>query len=267
MDTPPLTTLDPASPENWTFVVPVRDATVAKTRLVAPPEVDHATLVRAMAFDTVTAVTAAGAHVVLVTSDPLLATQNGPTRVLPDPVTRDGDRGAGLSAALLAGLALVAPDRPAAVLLGDVPCLRAADVIELLGRVVQTGAPGPQRPARPQRACAFVRDAAGTGTTLLAATRRDDLRPRFGPGSAAAHSQVATEIGADILRARRDVDTASDLAAALRLGVGERTSSALDAARPGGWPSPQESPALDTHADACADTEGAGSPLRPCPSP
>lgn len=212
-------------------MIPVRDASRAKTRLVAPQGVEHAELVRAMARDVVEAVTGAGAQVVLVTDDPVLAAL-GDARVsiVPDPAL-DG-AGGGLGAAIDAGLSTVAAGNPAAVLLGDVACLGAEDVVELLREAAALGRPGgPDEPAT-----VFVRDATGTGTTLLAGVR-GALRPRFGDDSASAHAQVAVEIGAHILRARRDVDTADDLADAVGLGVGRHTAALLGGIRPEGRPS------------------------------
>ena len=75
----------------------------------------------------------------------------------------------------------------------------------------------------------FVRDAHGTGTTLLLARVPGDLRPMFGPGSAARHqASGAHELAGQTLSSlRRDVDTADDLEMALRLGVGARTRRLL----------------------------------------
>ena len=53
-----------------------------------------------------------------------------------------------------------------------------------------------------------------------------DFRPGFGPGSRDVHlDHGAVEVTVDgIDSVRRDVDTPHDLAAALRLGIGPRTS-------------------------------------------
>jgi 2-phospho-L-lactate guanylyltransferase len=99
----------------------------------------------------------------------------------------------------------------------DLPALRPGELAVLLARA-----------ARHERS--FVRDAQGTGTTLLLALDADDLRPMFGAGSAERHARSgAVEIAADRLPSvRRDVDTAADLDAALTLGVGSWTSRVLD---------------------------------------
>ncbi len=68
-------------------------------------------------------------------------------------------------------------------------------------------------------------DAAGTGTTVLAAAAGHRLAPRYGPGSRDGHAASgAVEVDGD-LRLRRDVDTPDDLRDALALGVGPRTAA------------------------------------------
>lgn len=72
---------------------------------------------------------------------------------------------------------------------------------------------------------AFLRDAAGIGTTFLSCGGGTELRPAFGGRSAARHlASGAVEItlpGVDSVR--RDVDTGEDLEVALALGVGPHT--------------------------------------------
>jgi len=75
---------------------------------------------------------------------------------------------------------------------------------------------------------AAVPDADGTGTVLLAARTPARLDPAFGPVSFAEHlRRGAVPLPLDLPRLRRDVDTPADLDAALALGVGARTASAL----------------------------------------
>ena len=83
-----------------------------------------------------------------------------------------------------------------------------------------------QTAARSSRA--FLADAAGTGTTLLAVGPGHELAPHFGPRSRARHrASGATEITLTGVRSvRQDVDTEADLAAALALGVGPFTARA-----------------------------------------
>jgi len=210
-------------------VVPVQRAERAKTRLVAPEGVSRPGLARAIAADTLTAVCRAlpATEVLVVTSDPVggaLARDLG-ARVVPDP-------GEGLDAAVRAGLEHAHPRdaaRPGApsaddatpgwaVLLGDLPCLRPCDLVQAMSAC-----------ARHERA--VVPDADGTGTVLLTSLAGPPV-PQFGPGSAARHGSRAAVLDLDLPRLRRDVDTTDDLAAAVALGVGARTSAELAASRP-----------------------------------
>ena len=73
---------------------------------------------------------------------------------------------------------------------------------------------------------AFVPDADGTGTTLLATAPGLPVLPRYGPGSAAAHRATgAVELAGDWPTLRHDVDTAADLRAAAGLGLGPATAA------------------------------------------
>jgi 2-phospho-L-lactate/phosphoenolpyruvate guanylyltransferase len=196
----------------WRVVVPVKGGPDAKSRLRAPDGVDRLELARALALDTVSAaVDAVGAgHLVVVTSDPdvVASVQGLAVSTLPDP-------GEGLNGAVRAGLASVPPDHPAAVLLGDVPALRAADL-----RTALATADGYEG--------WFVPDAEGTGTVLLGGRRARSLRPRFGSGSAARHEADGhVRLDLALERLRRDVDDADSLGEALRLGVGPSTAALL----------------------------------------
>lgn len=196
----------------WFLVVPVKGGERAKSRLRAPDGVDRIALARALALDTVVAAAeAVGAEqVVVVTSDAEVSRSVGElgVPVLPDP-------GQGLDGAALAGLAAVGVGRPAAVLLGDVPALRAAD---LRAALVSAEAYD----------CWFVPDAEGTGTVLLGATDAPSVRPRFGSGSAARHeAQGHVRLDLDLPRLRRDVDDETSLGEVLRLGVGRHTAALL----------------------------------------
>jgi 2-phospho-L-lactate guanylyltransferase len=199
----------------WTVVVPVKGGPDAKSRLADRLDAGaRRALADALALDTLDAVlaTPSVACVVVVT---------GERRLLPV-VADDGarlvhvdDPGRGLGAAVRAGLD-AAPDAPAAVLLGDLPALRPADLDAALADA-----------ARHERA--FVPDADGTGTTLLTGRSPEHLRPRFGPGSADAHRE-AGHVPLDARPSlRRDVDTAADLDDAAALGVGRRTAAFLAA--------------------------------------
>ena len=202
----------PTAAGTWRVVVPVKGGPGAKSRLRAPDGVDRVVLARALALDTVTAaVEAVGPdHVVVVTSDRdvVAAVRGFGARTLPDP-----DQG--LNGAVRAGLAAVPSGHPAAVLLGDVPALRAADL-----RTALATADGYEG--------WFVPDAEGTGTVLLGAREATSLRPRFGSGSAARHEADGhVRLDLALERLRRDVDDAASLGEALRLGVGPSTAALL----------------------------------------
>lgn len=207
----------------WTVVVPVKRLADAKTRLdVAATDPARADLALALALDTVHAALAAREvlAVVVVTGEPrvadALAGRPG-VRLVPDP-------GSGLNVALAVGAAAVlaaapadAPPGPIALLLGDLPALTGPDLDAAL--VLAAG-----------HRLAVVPDAEGTGTTLLTALTplTGDLVPRFGPGSLAAHVAAGHTPLPDVAASlRRDVDTAADLRAAARLGVGRATAALL----------------------------------------
>jgi 2-phospho-L-lactate guanylyltransferase len=72
---------------------------------------------------------------------------------------------------------------------------------------------------------AFVADASGTGTTLLATAPGRPVEPRYGRASAAAHRAAgAIELTGGWPSLRTDVDTAADLRTAAELGLGPATS-------------------------------------------
>jgi 2-phospho-L-lactate guanylyltransferase len=198
--------------ESWPVVVPVKGGPDAKSRLRAPDGVDRLALARALALDTVTAAAEAvgSDHVVVVTSD---AEVVAAVRALA--VTAVTDPGGGLNAAVRTGLDALEADHPAAVLLGDVPAVRAVDLRAALA-------------AGGGHAGWFVPDAEGTGTVLLGAARAASARPRFGSGSARRHElEGYRRLGLDLDRLRRDVDDEASLGEALRLGVGPNTATLL----------------------------------------
>lgn len=105
---------------------------------------------------------------------------------------------------------------PVAVLLGDLPALRPADLEGALA-------------AASTFSRAVVVDAEGTGTTLLTASAGVSLDPAFGAGSAAEHvrrGHVALDVP-DLSGLRQDVDRLGDLAAVAELGTGRATSQVL----------------------------------------
>ncbi|MEV4716008.1 2-phospho-L-lactate guanylyltransferase [Micromonospora noduli] len=209
------------SQPRWAVVVPVKRLAVAKSRLRgALPGVPHEELALALAADTLRAVLAcpAVAEAVVVTDDARVAAaaRAAGARVLPD------EPDAGLNAAFRHGAARAATGWVAGIT-ADVPALRPT---ELAGALLagQSGRPEVRR---------FLPDAPGGGTVLLTAGPGVPLDPRFGVGSAVAHAASgALPLDGDWPSLRRDVDTAADLAAAARLGLGPRTAALVAAGRP-----------------------------------
>jgi 2-phospho-L-lactate/phosphoenolpyruvate guanylyltransferase len=198
--------------EGWRVVIPVKGGPTAKSRLRVPDGVDRMVLARAFALDTVAAagVTVGVERVLVVTSDAQVASgarSMGASAAF--------DAGLGLNSAITAGLEHSPAGGPVAVLLGDIPAVRPADVAAALR-------------AAAVHEQAFVPDAEGTGTVLLAARSASRLVPRFGRGSAAAHEQGgATRLELLLPRLRRDVDDEASLQQALVLGVGRHTAALL----------------------------------------
>ena len=140
-------------------------------------------------------------------------------------VVAESRPGSGLVPAVGDGLAAASRRpwcaRPAAVLLADLPALRPED-LQVALEAARTALDDGRLPM------AAVPDADGSGTVLLAARTPARLDPAFGPGSFAEHlRRGAVPLRLDLPRLRRDVDTPGDLDAALALGVGPRTASAL----------------------------------------
>jgi 2-phospho-L-lactate guanylyltransferase len=206
----------------WTVVLPLKGGPGAKSRLGGGPD-----LARAIAGDCLDAVLACPAvrRTLVVTADLDMAAQARTAGAEP---VAERIPGAGLTAAVLDGVAAAGRGGPVAVLLGDLPALRPGDLAAGLAAVQATleACPGAPMAALP--------DAEGSGTVLLGARRAADLDPAFGPGSMALHLvRGAVAVHLDSARLRRDVDTPDDLSAALALGVGPRTA-ALAAIVPSG---------------------------------
>lgn len=192
----------------WSVVVPVKRLAVAKSRLALPAALRR-DLALAMALDTVAAAAAAkpvGEVVVVTDEDPAPFDRLGATVVADAPA-------AGLNPALRHAAARSAGPGVAA-LAADLPALLADDLDSALESV-------------PPGRCLVVPDAAGAGTTLLAA-HRVPLQPVFGPGSFAAHVALgAVPLVAAAPSLRRDVDSVADLVAAVDLGAGPHTLTTL----------------------------------------
>ncbi|MGC5289742.1 2-phospho-L-lactate guanylyltransferase [Micromonospora sp. DT231] len=209
------------SQPRWAVVVPVKHLAAAKSRLRgALPGVPHEELALALAADTFRAVLAcpAVAEALVVTDDARVAgaARAAGARVLPD------EPAAGLNAAFRHGASATTAGWVAG-LTADLPALRPAELASAL-LAAQNGRPAVRR---------FVPDAPGSGTVLLTAPPGVPLDPRFGVGSAVAHAASgALPLSGDWPSLRRDVDTAADLTAAARLGLGPRTAALVTAARP-----------------------------------
>jgi len=204
---------------HWCLVVPVKRLDRAKTRLAGRFGDRRSDLALAFAVDTVTAALACPVvdAVLVVTDDEQAA---GRLAAAGAEVTGD-DPDAGLNPALVHGAELVARRHPGTcvgTLAADLPALRPDELATALAR-----ADGEER--------AFVRDAEGTGTTLLLASGAGSLRPSFGAGSATRHAlDGAVEIdAADLPTLRADVDLPGDLRAAAALGLGVATAGLLGA--------------------------------------
>ncbi|MFG3206092.1 2-phospho-L-lactate guanylyltransferase [Streptomyces sp. NPDC048192] len=200
----------------WTLVIPLKPLARAKSRL-SDTAADGVRPGLALAFaqDTVSAALACGtvADVVVVTDDELAGRELAAlgARIVPDAPA------SGLNAALAHGAAVVRhsrPRAPVAALNADLPALRPAELAVVLG----AAAPFPR---------AFLADAAGVGTTLLAAGPDGELRPEFGVDSRSRHrASGAAELSVSgVDSVRQDVDTGDDLRAALALGVGPFTAA------------------------------------------
>lgn len=200
----------------WSVVMPVKPLASAKSRLARATGPLREELALAFAQDTGSAVLACPVvrDVTVVTDDPVAGAVLAAlgARVVAD------SPAAGLNAALRHAAGLVrarAGHVPVAALNADLPALRPAE----LAAVLETAARLPGR--------AFLADAAGVGTTLLAAAADSPLMPAFGGASRARHrasgAREITLLSVDSVR--RDVDTVDDLWSALRLGVGPHTEA------------------------------------------
>jgi 2-phospho-L-lactate/phosphoenolpyruvate guanylyltransferase len=208
-------------PCRFAVLVPVKPVRHAKSRLASLGDETRRSLVAAFAADTVTAALgcpAVGA-VLVVTDDHVLAAAMADlgAHVVPDGVVDD------LNESLVQAAAEAHrrwPDLRPAALCADLPAL---DPVELAQALEVASA----HPA------GFVADAAGDGTTMVAAASRADFMPRFGPGSHAAHVAGGAHevVEVDVPTLRRDVDTPADLEDAVELGVGEHTASVVDGPR------------------------------------
>lgn len=205
-----------ATSRSFVVIVPVKPPSQGKSRLSGLPDDVREALAAAFALDTVRAVgqTPGVMSVLAVTDDHRFAEdlRRSGCDVMPDGTAGD------LNATLVQAVAEASrrwPEALPAIVFADLPALRPSELAEVLS-------------ALPAGRDAFLRDAKGTGTTLYAAPP-GSFAPRFGAGSAEAHAVAgALDLDTPAPSVRRDVDDLADLAAALALGVGPRTSNVLD---------------------------------------
>ena len=207
--------MPPADATPWGVVVPVKRLAHAKSRLAAYGGALRQELALAFAADVVAAaLRCAAVERVLVVSDDERAA--AVLRDLGATVVADAPDD-GLNPALRHGAALLRADRPdcgVATVSADLPSLRAEDLAAVLAQVPRGGR-------------AFVADADGRGTTLLAAGPGAELDPAYGGGSRTRHLASGAVELAGPAALRRDVDTPEDLRRALALGLGPRTSAVV----------------------------------------
>lgn len=194
-------------------IVPVKPSARAKSRLAPLGDEARRALVTALAVDTVTAALDSSAvdAVLVMTDDHLIAARLGEVgaHVVPDGTTDDLNES-------LRQAAFEArrrwPDLSPAALCADLPALDGAELAAALEVAARHDA-------------AFVADADGRGTTMLAAASADEFQPRFGADSRRSHAAdgVHEIVEVEVPTLRRDVDTPEDLEAALRLGAGDST--------------------------------------------
>jgi 2-phospho-L-lactate guanylyltransferase len=203
---------------HWGVVLPVKRLGSAKSRLSTRPAAQRRALALAFALDVVAACAATSPAVLLVVTDD--AEVGGAAADLGASVLAD-EPGSGLVPAFLLGaeeVARAAPEAHLALLVADLPALRAVDLTTAFAHAAQ-------------HERAFVADVAGTGTTLLTARPGVAPGPRFGSRSRAAHARSgAVELrDTGLVRLRCDVDTEVDLWHATTLGLGPHTAAALAA--------------------------------------
>ncbi len=195
-----------------TAIVPLKPKVTAKSRL-GFDQATRAVLATAMANDLLAACqTALGIDDVIVAG-------TAPANLS---VTDFPDLKQGLNPALVDVLNALSPQDQVIILLGDLPCVRPED-IDLALELARA------RSRSPHQTASIICDAVGTGTTTLIGTA-GTLIPRFGPHSRALHREqgyVELKEG-ELWRLRRDVDSISDLADAVRIGTGPATNSAAE---------------------------------------
>jgi 2-phospho-L-lactate guanylyltransferase len=197
----------------YAVLVPVKPPAIAKSRLAPLGDDVRRDLASAFATDTVAALMTCEAvsRVLVVTDDHVLARAMSDLGV---DVIPDGT--SDLNGTLLQAAAEMHRREPTlrlAAVCADLPALRPTELSSALAAAAATG-------------MSFVADQDRVGTTVVIASDLEAFRPAFGAGSRRQHLDGgAHEVdGVDVPSVRRDVDDPDDLAQALALGVGPRTS-------------------------------------------
>ncbi|WP_426243323.1 2-phospho-L-lactate guanylyltransferase [Nocardioides sp. LHG3406-4] len=200
----------PAQP--WMAIVPQKSLSRAKSRLDLP-DVARWRVARAMLVDTVFALGQVKGldRVIIAWEDPDDVSW---MPVMPR-VVHHVVPGSDLNGAISTVEEQVAAEVPQSgrlVVPGDLPACSSVQMDELVAQVAQV-------------ARSFLRDAHGAGTTVLAARDNTLLSPQYGRSSARQHLSTGAHPldAARFPSVTRDVDTMTDLYAALRLGVGRAT--------------------------------------------
>lgn len=220
-----MTTITPATTEHGPApvlaVVPVKRLARAKTRLTLPERMRESVAL-AVALDTVAALvdTPAVRGVLVVSSDAVVAARLAALHPRAAGVRVVAEAGVGLRAAVHTGLLAARswrPDLGVVVVPGDLPCLRPADVVEVLDLAAGRGR-------------SFVPDRSATGTTLLALPPAWLGPTYYGADSAQRHADDGVfPLALAPTRARHDLDTLADLRSAADLGLGVHTAGVVGA--------------------------------------
>uniref|UniRef100_UPI000CD5395F 2-phospho-L-lactate guanylyltransferase n=1 Tax=Streptomyces sp. SM14 TaxID=1736045 RepID=UPI000CD5395F len=190
--------------QGWQVLVPAKPFGRAKTRCGDLPPERRAELARAMLGDVLSALAGVpavrGVTVVGSGPDVCAAALAGGAAVATAPGR------SGLNAELRQALWSVheaAPDAALAVVMADLPAAGPEELAAALAAAGRTGSP------------VVVRDAEGTGTTMLVLRHPDEFRPWLGRGSARRYAadgyrDLALSAGSGL---RHDVDTTDGLRA------------------------------------------------------
>lgn len=202
---------------SFTVIMPIKPWDGAKSRLHVDADARRA-LARAFARDALDAVLACPevAEVVVVTRSAEVAddVRRAGAQVIDEPAHSGPDP---LGAAVRQGTEWAIehrPDAPLAVVPSDLPALTADD----LGAALRDAT---------AHELAFVPDANGDGTTVLASQRPSLLRAGYGAGSAERHRSYGAATLSAPPGVRRDVDEFHELLEAQAIRVGLHTAAAF----------------------------------------